>query len=228
VCARLRHEVRPLPTRTFQVRRGRAATIALVAGVAYVLLTLLVMAHLTGTLDVTVREWFRPDDVWGALQVRVDVVVEGLKPSRVALVLPLVAVSAGLVQRSWRPVVVALEVTLLTIVVVMGTKLLVGRTDPHGDMTTVGGSFPSGHTAVLLAVLGGCLLAVTRRVAWWAWGAVAMVDLLMAWCLLVQGAHWFTDVLGGMLAATCVLAAVAASRSPPAGSNSLDTSLPES
>jgi membrane-associated phospholipid phosphatase len=196
-------------------RRGPAVTISLVAGTLYVLLTVLVMAHLTDSLDAAVRQWFRPDDVWGSAQMRADTVVEGLKPPRVALALPVVAVLSGLVRRSWRPVVVALQVALSTTVLVVATKLVVGRPDPNGEVVTVGGSFPSGHTAVLLAVLGGGLLVVTTRDVWWAWAAVVLVDVLMAWCLLLQAAHWFTDVLAGMLLATCVLAAASTSRSPP-------------
>jgi len=46
---------------------------------------------------------------------------------------------------------------------------------------------------------------ISVRTAWWAWTCIVLVDLLMSWCLLVQAAHWFTDVLGGMLLATCVI-----------------------
>ena len=196
--------------------RGRrlAITIACVAGGLYLLLTLLVMGHHTDTVDATVRQWFRPDDVWGPTQRRVDVIVEGFKPVRVALLLPIAAVASGLVRRSWQPPLVALQIGLSTIVLVLLTKLLVARPDPHGDVVTFGGSFPSGHTSVLLVVLGGCLIVVTRADPWWAWTAVALVDVLMALCLLLQAAHWFTDVIGGMLLATCVLAAARATRWP--------------
>jgi len=194
--------------------RRRAITIACVAGGLYLLLTLLVMGHLTDTLDATVRQWFRPDDVWGSVQLRADVIVEGFKPVRVALLLPIAAVASGLVRRSWQPPMVALQIGLSTIVLLLVTKLLVARPDPHGDVVTFGGSFPSGHTAVLLVVLGGCLIVVTRADPWWAWTAVVLVDVLMAVCLLLQAAHWFTDIIGGMLLATCLLAAARATRWP--------------
>lgn len=182
-----------------------ALTISVVAGCLYVVLTVLVLAHLTDSVDDAVRQWLRPDDVWGPAQLRADRVVEGLKPPRVAPALAVVAVVVALVRRSWRPLVIAAGVGLSTGALVVTSKILVARPDPNGQIVTVGGSFPSGHTAVLMAVLGGCLLVISVRTAWWAWTCIVLVDLLMSWCLLVQAAHWFTDVLGGMLLATCVI-----------------------
>ena len=188
---------------------SRVIRLAGAAAAAYAVLTVLVATGLADTLDIAARQWFRPDDLWGPMQLRVDTLVEGLRPTRVVPVLPLVAVLAAVLRRSWAPVRVALLVLLLSGGLVLLSKLVVSRPDTHGEDAHLGGSYPSGHVAALLAVLGGCLLVIgTRR--WWAWAVVALLDLVMGVCLLLEAAHWFTDVVGGVLLSTCVLATVAA------------------
>lgn len=185
----------------------RAAVVAAAAGGMYAVLTVLVATGLADPLDASARQYFRPDDVWGAIQLRADVVVEGLRPTRVALALPVVAGVTAAVRRSWRPLWVALLVGVTSVGLVLLSQLVVARPDTHGVVGTHGGSYPSGHVAILLAVLGGCLLVV-ETTAWW-WAVVVLLDLLMGWCLMLQAAHWLTDVVGGALLGTCVLATVA-------------------
>ena len=188
--------------------------VAAAAGAAYAVLTVLVASGLADSLDTAVRQWFRPGDIWGLTQLRAEVVVESLKPTRVVLTLPLVAVVAAWLRRSWEPVRVALLVLLPSAGLVALSKLVVSRPNTHGEIADFGGSYPSGHVAMVLAALGGCLLVIgTRR--WWAWAVVALLDLVMGVGLLLQAAHWFTDVVGGALLSTCVLAAVAATRRRP-------------
>ena len=47
------------------------------------LLALAICVHggLLDTFDSMVRQWARPDDVWGTAQLRADLVVEGLRPA---------------------------------------------------------------------------------------------------------------------------------------------------
>ena len=189
----------------------RMIQVAAAAGVAYAVLTLLVATGLADSVDATVRQGFRPDDVWGSTQLRADFVVEALEPTLVVLLLAIVAVVTAWLRRSWGPVRLALLVLVLGVGLVALSKLVVGRPDTHGEIAELGGSYPSGHVAIVLAALGGCLLVIgTKR--WWAWGVVALLDLLMGLCLLLQAAHWFTDILGGALLATCVLAVAALAR----------------
>ena len=73
------------------MRPGRGATLlAIITGLAFVVLAVFVEVGATHPLDVAMREFFRPGDVWGDTQIRVDIMVEGLKPTRV---LPLAAVA---------------------------------------------------------------------------------------------------------------------------------------
>jgi len=54
---------------------------------AYTALAVVVSLGLLNGLDGIVREWARPDDVWGVAQLQADLVVEGLRPAIAALLL---------------------------------------------------------------------------------------------------------------------------------------------
>ncbi|MCD6641176.1 MAG: phosphatase PAP2 family protein [Nocardioides sp.] len=191
--------------------------VASTSAVAFVLLTALVALGLTRSVDVALRDAFRPDDVWGTLQVRVDVVVEGLKPVRTVAGFAALVVVLALVRRSWVPVWRAASLLVLAAVPALVVKVALARTDPHHELSSTG-SYPSGHTLVLLVCLGGALLLVRRAPAWWEWLLVALVDAVMALSLLAQAAHWFTDVLAGALLGVAVLASVPAGvLAPPRG-----------
>jgi membrane-associated phospholipid phosphatase len=193
----------PLPTR-------RELLLASLAGTAFVVLSWLV-ASANGTLhrlDVAARNAFRPDDVWGTVQVRADMVVEGLEPSRV---LPVYVVLVALLawrRRSWRAVLHALVLLAVAGVPALLVKRAVARTDPHHVMSSAG-SFPSGHVLVLLVCVGGLLLLVRGAPRWWEWALVLLVDLAMAVSLLLQATHWLTDVVAGILLGAAALAATA-------------------
>jgi membrane-associated phospholipid phosphatase len=193
-----------------QVPSARARGLFVLAGVAavtFVVLTVLVAAHATRDLDVAARDYFRPDDVWGTTQIRVDVVVEGLKPRNMVPLLGLAALLACLRRRSWRPAAYAVLLAGVAGAVTMLTKVLLERPDPHQDMTAVGGSYPSGHTVTVLICLGGAILVLQQRPRWWEWAVVWVAGVGMGLALLLQAAHWLTDVLGGLLLALAVLAA---------------------
>ena len=84
--------------------------------------------------------------------------------------------------------------------------MLLQRTDPHYELSSIG-AFPSGHTLVALVCLGAALLLVRRRPTVWQWLLVLAADAVMAWALLWQSAHWLTDVIGGALLGVATLAA---------------------
>jgi membrane-associated phospholipid phosphatase len=188
--------------------RHRRAVVAS-AIVAFAVLALLVTTGASDGVDVAVRDALRPDDVWGRAQVRVDTIVEGLEPVRVLPVFVVAVLLLSWSRHSWRPVVHALALLAAAGLPAVVVKRTMARTDPHHDMSSLG-SFPSGHVLVLLVCLGGLLLLVRPRPTWWQWALVALVDLVMGVALLVQAAHWLTDVVAGALLGVAALAATAA------------------
>ena len=201
------------------VTKSRAVTVlAVTAGIAYVVLTVLVAVGATERLDVAARGYFRPDDVWGDLQIRVDVIVEGLKPVHAVPLFMLFVLVVSVRRRSWRPAAYAGLVLVVAGIPALATKVLLRRTDPHHELSSIGG-FPSGHTLVVLVCMGAALLLVRRRPTVWEWLLVLAADAVMAWALLVQSAHWLTDVIGGALLGVAALAATYGSllraRTPP-------------
>lgn len=182
-----------------------APGVGVAALAALALLSVLVATGVTDGLDDRVRELFRPAGQWGGLQVRVDTVVEGLRPPVCVVLLALATLAATVLRRSWWPVVSVAVTGGATIALAGALKFGVGRVDTHGDLGTLGGSYPSGHVATVL-VTAGCLALLAReRPGPLVWALVALLGGVMAWALLVQTAHWFTDVLGGVLVAIIAL-----------------------
>lgn len=199
--------------------RGHSVTAAL-SGAVFVVLAVLVAIGTTQQLDVAARELFRPADRWGATQLRVNVVVEGLKPVFVAPALAVFGVVAALLRSSWRPAVLVAAMGVVTVLLTLSAKFAVQRADPHYEMTALGGSFPSGHTVMLMVALGAVLLVLRGSIGWWGWALVAAGGLAMGLSLLLQAAHWLTDVVGGGVLAVTVLAAVDSPRRRPAREDS--------
>lgn len=191
--------------------RTRAAVLAVCAASAFVLLSVLVDAHVTQGIDAAVRALLRPHDEWGETQIRADVVVEGLKPRNILLLLPVVAIGVSIWRRSWRPTAYGALIGASLVALTLLTKLALQRADPHGLVVEHGGSFPSGHTASVLVCVGGALLILRERPRWWEWSLVGLAGGVMGWALLVQATHWLTDVLGGALLALTLLAVLSMS-----------------
>ncbi len=191
---------RPRPVRRL------AVWVALGSCLLYVVLTVLVVTRATQALDETVLHALRPGDAWDEPQVRWSPWMSRLRPERMYLFLGATSLAVSLWRRSWWPAVLALLLALASGVLTLGTKAALHRPDPHGFVTDSGGAFPSGHTVALVACLGGCLLVVWPRVHWWMWAPVAAAGALLTTSLLVSGAHWATDVLGGALVGVALLA----------------------
>ena len=166
---------------------------------------------LLNTFDSVIREWMRPDDVWGTAQVRADYVVEGLRPAVVVSILAAYTAVICVIRRSLRPGLFVGAVWLITAALTVAVKIAMGRPDPHGVVGGHGGSFPSGHTISVVVCLGLAVLVAQPRLGRWIWIPLALVGALMGAALLVQAAHWSTDVLGGGLLAIGVLTAASVS-----------------
>jgi membrane-associated phospholipid phosphatase len=181
---------------------------------AFIALAVSVHLALLDTFDSVIREWARPQDVWGIVQMRADYVVEGLRPAVIAGLLAAFTVALSVIRRSLRPVILVGGVGLTTVALTVAAKLAVGRLDTHGTTANSnGGSFPSGHIIAVVVCLGLVVLMTQPRARRWVWLIPALVGGLMGVCILVQAAHWSTDVVGGGLLAVGVLTAVTASGS---------------
>jgi len=176
-------------------------------------LTVSVYLHLLNTFDSMVREWARPHDTWGTAQVDADLVVEGLRPAVLAGLLASFTVVWCLRRHSMRPAAFVAGVSLATVAMTVATKAAVARPDPHGLIGPDGGSFPSGHTIAVMVSLGVVVLAVQPARHRWVWLLPALGGCLIGACLLIQAAHWSTDIAGGALLASAVLALAVASGS---------------
>jgi membrane-associated phospholipid phosphatase len=193
-------------------RQREAFVVAGVIAMAFILLSLLVATGTTQHLDDQVGSLLRPHGVWGTAQIRADHIVDDFRPAVLASVLVLAGLWTSIARRSWRPAAFAAAIGGAAVVLTSGVKLIIGRPDAAGQVAPHSGSFPSGHTVGVLVCLGGALLVLRVRTRVWQWVLVGLAALTMGLCLLVERAHWFTDVVGGALLASALL--VAAARSP--------------
>jgi membrane-associated phospholipid phosphatase len=125
----------------------------------------------------------------------------------VLALLMVVTVALAVSRRRWQLAAAAVLAPVVAIVLVRLLKLLFQRQKGGGL------AYPSGHTTVMVVVLG--MTVLLAGIAWWA------VLVAVAWCLLgMVGAgttfHYFTDTVGGLLLGTAVVcvAALALGRAP--------------
>jgi membrane-associated phospholipid phosphatase len=216
--------------------RERYRRRALIAGLACLVvlaaLTAAVAAGLTHSLDVWVRERFRPDFMWGEDQQRASHVVSWFAPVRMVLLLALGSAVVGAWRWTLWPLVQSALAVAATGVLTLGLKVLLARGDPGDQHNSLGGSFPSGHSATLLVCVatGAMLLSCPTR--WWQRVGVLVLEALLAVAMLYIAMHWFTDIVGGALVAGVVLGAEALLAGPDGGrshrSRRPDRSRPQS
>jgi hypothetical protein len=182
-----------------------------------VALTVAVATGLTDSLDVSAREHFRPDLAWGEDQERANHVVFWLSPDHM---LALLAIGSSVVS-AWRwtpwPLVQSGFAVAATGGSVLVLKFLVDRGDPKGEHTSLGGSFPSGHSAVLLVCVATGAMLVSCPTRWWQRVGVLLVEGVLAVAMLYVALHWLTDIVGGALLAGVLLGVQALVAGPDGG-----------
>ncbi|HEX5967159.1 MAG TPA: phosphatase PAP2 family protein [Intrasporangium sp.] len=156
-------------------------------------------------LDERIVEFFRPHGYWGDLQIWVDVIVEGLRPLTVAALTAACASVAAVRLRSWWPLACTGLTFFAGTAMALAVKLALARPDVSGEIGGVGGSFPSGHVVAVLLAAGCVVLMGHWGRPWLAWAFAGVVGGVMGWALIVQAAHWFTDVLAAVLLSVTVL-----------------------
>lgn len=126
-------------------------------------------------------------------------------PLIVTIVAAAVGLLAGVVRRTWSPVLVAGVTLAGTGILTLVLKVLLSRPRPplHDALAAADGyAFPSGHAATAAAAFGVLAYLVAAglrpraaRIAVWA--AAAMLTMLVGFSRVYLGVHWTTDVLGG-------------------------------
>lgn len=175
------------------------------ASVSFLVLTLLVATGATESFDMAARDLFRPGDRWGAWQISTDYVVELLQPVSMFVLLGVVGLWVAAQSKSLRPLLIVASVSVSAVGTTLLVKFALARPDPHLELSTVGGAYPSGHVVAVLACLGAIVLVFDQARSRWVWVLVATVGAVMSSSLLLAAAHWFSDVLGGALVAAAVL-----------------------
>jgi membrane-associated phospholipid phosphatase len=191
---------------------GVLACLALLGAV-----TTAVATGVTDSLDVWVREWFRPDLMWGPNQQRASHVTSWLAPDRMVMVLALGSAVVGAWRWTAWPLVRSAAAVALTGGLTLALKVLVDRPDPRGEHTSLGGSYPSGHTAILLVCVATGAMLVSCPTRWWQRVGLLLPIAVLAVAMLYDAFHWFTDIVGGTLVAGVVLAAQALLAGPGGG-----------
>jgi len=168
-------------------------------------LTLGVALGATDHLDVSAREHFRPDLTWGENQQSANHVVFWLSPQRMALLLAL----GSAVVAAWRFTLWPLVQSALAVVaagaVTLLLKVVVDRADPYGQHSGPGGSFPSGHSTMLLLCVGTGAMLISCPTRWWQRIGLVTIEVVLAVAMLTVALHWLTDIVGGALVAAVVL-----------------------
>ncbi len=188
-------------------RRPGLRTLAWTCLASAIVVTLLVISGAVQPVDDRLRQFFRPDDVWGRAQLDADYIVEGLRPTHMLALLVVVTGVACARRRSFQPLLVVGVSGFAAVVLLLGTKVVVARPDPH-DYVGIG-AYPSGHTLSIVLAVGLCIVLVAgTRAAGWAVVAALAAGLVMGGALLLQAAHWASDVAGGALIAVAAVASV--------------------
>ena len=95
-------------------------------------------------------------------------------------------------------------------------KLILHRPRPVGQLTYESTySFPSGHAVAAVTLFGGLALLISRRnVSWgaktWTWAAAIALIFLIGVSRIYLGAHYPSDVIGGVVLGVVLLAVSAA------------------
>lgn len=153
-------------------------------------------------LGLGVRDGATPVDAWmqqarggplSALLVFTDY--------RTAQVLLLIAVAAAAYRRMWALLPVIVVVPIASVWAARALKPVFGRFKEDGL------AYPSGHTTLMIAVLGMLILAIGVR-RWLLWTATVFAVL----GILGQSVtyHYFTDAVGALLLGTSLVCLVAA------------------
>lgn len=188
----------------------------LLAALAFLLLTLLVLGHL-GVLyrsDAAISEAAHDFTLAHSLWRSMMSAITHTGTTVVLGPLACVACVALLRWRRWRAAVFVAVAMLVTVGIRMLIVVNVARPRPNGWLTTASGwSFPSGHTTAAAAFALIMVLTVRpllrRRYRRWLAGVAGTWAVLVGVSRVALTVHWPSDVLGGWLLALTIVPAIA-------------------
>jgi membrane-associated phospholipid phosphatase len=180
-------------------------------------LTTTVALGLTDGLDVWARERFRPNFIWGENQRRASHVVFWLDSERMVLLLALGSAGVCVWRLTAWPLVRSACAVTMTAGLTIALKELLHRGDPGGQHTSLGGSFPSGHSAILLVCVATGAMIVSCPTRWSQRVGILLLEAVLAVGMLFITLHWLTDIVGGALVGGVVLGVLALVAGPDGG-----------
>lgn len=131
------------------------------------------------------------------------------------LIIGAVLVAAGLAAYHRRSAALFVLISLIGLPIDIGLKEIWARARPDAALVNVvvrysGTSFPSGHSLGSTMVYGTLAALAYMHLPKSLWRtlatvALAAIPLLVAWSRVYLGAHWFSDVVGGITIGLAVL-----------------------
>jgi membrane-associated phospholipid phosphatase len=180
-------------------------------------LTVAVAFGAMDSLDLWAREQFRPNLMWGEAQQRASHVVTWLSPPWMLLLLSIGSAVVSVWRLSLWPLIQSACAVALAGVLTLSLKILVDRADPKGQHTSLGGSYPSGHSAVLLVCLVTGAMLISCPTRWWQRVGFVALEVVLAAAMLYDALHWLSDIVGGAMAAGVAVGVVALVAGPDGG-----------
>jgi undecaprenyl-diphosphatase len=188
-------------------------------GFLLVFLALAVSASVAGSQ--LLLTWDQPIQRWVEAHrtAALDDVFRGF--SRLGATVPVMVVGLAVGLAAWRRCqavgVAVLAATFSKPLIETVLKAIVDRERPDFERLVAGNgpSFPSGHAMAAMALWGMVPLVVSlytrRRAVWWASVTIAAAVVGgIAASRVYLGVHWFSDVVGGLMAGAIFLLAVQA------------------
>ncbi|MEJ7745104.1 MAG: phosphatase PAP2 family protein [Nocardioidaceae bacterium] len=212
-----------------QLQSNQARRVGLSALIFIVIAADVRSSGLISSFDNTIREAVQPRDASAAswLGVASDLGELGVAAALLAIV---GAVASQILWRLW-PIVFAAAVFAVTEGLIYLTKTIVGRDGPGiwSDRTNYPGYYPSGHAATAAVCAGSVVFLAwlsrrgehdVARATTLGSAVGLLVGVLAAVRSFLGDSHWFSDGVGGLLLAYCILtvafaAAPATRESPP-------------
>jgi membrane-associated phospholipid phosphatase len=196
---------RPITVYGVVLLLGYAVVAALIVGLGFLLVDVLVPIHAIGHSDEAVNVWLAQHRT-GSLNEASDVGSSIGDVPVLPIIVALVVVAAA-IRRHWRIVGLVLGAILVEVATYRIASMIVHRHRPYVvrlDHLPVNQSFPSGHVAASVAVYASLALVVSwsvqrRSVIIAAWTIAVLLPLLVAASRMYRGMHHPLDVTSGAI-----------------------------